>query len=308
MFTLFSNNIYKFIKGNSNQLIVSLLLIIIIVCFFSFKFIFNFLISPKKKTIVSVSSYCSTNREICRVALLISITLVLVIFIGNTFYISILPQVRVFSEALVVKLVAYFFGPIIGMLVAFITDLVIILFVPVYINWLYTLGLIFIGFIAGVIGNLRRRIKYNYRLFLFFINIFVILSIFLIAFFFASTYENFTFLGITINKISFLIIFAFSSFCTIAFLFFQLHSFQEKKRFAFFCDILAIFLLSFLVEHLVQIFLFSYADVALFNFTDDNLSANWKKYLLFYLFISPWKIIFHTIIIYSSFHRLRKLL
>jgi hypothetical protein len=53
---------------------------------------------------------------------------------SNFSFVSFMPQVRVTIEALIVKIAAYFFGPIIGMVVAFITDSLVLLFVPAYVH------------------------------------------------------------------------------------------------------------------------------------------------------------------------------
>lgn len=73
--------------------------------------------------------------------MLSSVSVVATIIVSITIPITVLPPIRIAFEGLMIKITGYMFGPIIGIICAAVTDILVMLFVPSYIIVYYIFGL-----------------------------------------------------------------------------------------------------------------------------------------------------------------------
>ncbi|WP_033161479.1 ECF transporter S component [[Mycoplasma] collis] len=92
------------------------------------------------------------NRNIAFVAVFISISTIMLLLGIRLFPIAVLPSLRFSIVGLPIKITGFIFGPIIGFLTGFLTDLVSFWFAPTSFSPYYTIALALNGFIPGIVS------------------------------------------------------------------------------------------------------------------------------------------------------------
>ncbi|WP_337892272.1 LytS/YhcK type 5TM receptor domain-containing protein [Mesomycoplasma ovipneumoniae] len=91
-----------------------------------------------------------TNMKISFVAIFISISVIMLIIGVRLAPFALLPNFRFSIIGLPIKITGFIFGPIVGFLTGFLSDLITFLFIPGVYSWYYTLSLSLTGFIPGI--------------------------------------------------------------------------------------------------------------------------------------------------------------
>lgn len=103
-----------------------------------------------------------TSKKIAFIAVLIATSIAFVVIGAQLAAISSLPSLKLSLAGLPVKISGYLFGPIVGLVIGFTTDILTFLFVPTFYHPLYSVALAISGFIPGVFAYLYQN-KINKR-------------------------------------------------------------------------------------------------------------------------------------------------
>ncbi|QHX36282.1 ECF transporter S component [Spiroplasma sp. BIUS-1] len=104
-----------------------------------------------------------TTKNIAYITMFTAINVSVTIVISLTVPITVFPPIRIAFEGVMVKITGFIFGPIIGVLVALITEVLVMIFVPSFIHPAFIIVIICYGFIAGIGSSFLRLGKgYNW--------------------------------------------------------------------------------------------------------------------------------------------------
>ncbi|MGL5268152.1 MAG: hypothetical protein ACRC8P_00050 [Spiroplasma sp.] len=248
-----------------------------------------------------------TTKNIAYITMLTSVSVVATIVVSVTIPITVLPPVRLAIEGLMVKIAGYMFGPVIGIISATITDILVMLFVPSYINPVYIFCIVLTGFVSGIAGVLKIKLK-NYPWV-----IFLLINLFMIFFaaggaFLTLQYpqENISLsAGVTMNKYAVAGIIVGGGLFTLLIIYIALFFYWkngEKKKIH---DILPIILLAVFAEYVITVLIGSYADM---NFLSPSSSKDYGLTMIPRIVMAPVKIIINSIIIYITWKTVNPLI
>lgn len=111
----------------------------------------------KKRQLFKHLSLKKQIRNIVTISLFSAIATAVLIFFSRINNITLIPAVRVAFEGVLVKISGFIFGPIVGLISAFVTELTVIIFIPTYFHYNYLLVLMAFGFFAGLIKVFRQN-------------------------------------------------------------------------------------------------------------------------------------------------------
>ncbi|WP_338985151.1 hypothetical protein [Spiroplasma endosymbiont of Diplazon laetatorius] len=104
-----------------------------------------------------------TTKNIAYITMFTAINVSITVVISLTVPITVFPPIRIAFEGIMVKITGFIFGPIIGVLVALITEVLVMIFVPSFIHPAFIVVIICYGFIAGIGSSFLRLGKgYNW--------------------------------------------------------------------------------------------------------------------------------------------------
>ncbi|AUB31092.1 hypothetical protein [Spiroplasma floricola] len=104
-----------------------------------------------------------TTKNIAYITMFTAINVSVTVVISLTVPITVFPPIRIAFEGVMVKITGFIFGPIIGVLVALITEVLVMIFVPSFIHPAFIIVIICYGFIAGIGSSFLRLGKgYNW--------------------------------------------------------------------------------------------------------------------------------------------------
>ncbi|WP_342276244.1 hypothetical protein [Spiroplasma endosymbiont of Nebria brevicollis] len=246
-----------------------------------------------------------TTKNIAYITMLSSVSVVATIIISITIPLTVLPPIRIAIEGLMIKITGYLFGPVIGIICAAVTDILVTLFVPSYISPVYMFCIVFTGFLAGIAGILNVKLK-NYPWI-----IFILINIFILLFAGGGAYivlcgdqSSYSVSGMNFNKYATACIIggggAFALLSIYSVLFYYLWKRQSERI----KEILPIILLAVVAEYVITVLIASYADMTLF-------SSNVKEYgltAMARIIMAPFKIIVNSIIIYITWRTVSPLI
>lgn len=240
-----------------------------------------------------------TTKNIAYITMLVSVSVVATIVVSVTIPITVLPPVRLAIEGLMVKISGYMFGPVIGIIAATITDILVMLFVPSYINPIYIFCIILTGFLAGFAGLLKFKLKNHPWV------IFLLINLFLIIFagggaFLAVQYPKMDIplsAGVVMNKYAAAGVIAGGGLFTLLIIYIVLFFYWKNNELQKIYDILPIILLAVFAEYVVTVLIASYADM---NFLSPSSSEDYGLTMIPRIVMAPIKIIINSIIIYIT--------
>lgn len=240
-----------------------------------------------------------TTKNIAYMTMLTSVSVVATIVVSITIPITVLPPVRIAIEGLMIKITGYMFGPIIGIICGLITDLLVMLFVPSYIHPVYIFVVVLTGFIAGIAGVLKIKLKKSPWV------IFILINLFMILFAAGGAYaawtspENNIALagGLIVSKYAVAGIVGGGGIITLAIIYFVLFYYWKQEKHEKIVEILPIILLAVFSEYMITVMIASYADMA---FLSASKTKSYGLTLLPRVAMAPFKIIINSIIIYIT--------
>lgn len=248
-----------------------------------------------------------TTKNIAYMTMLVSVSVVATIVVSVTIPITVLPPVRLAIEGLMVKISGYMFGPVIGIISATITDILVMLFVPSYINPIYIFCIVLTGFIAGLAGVLKFKLRNHPWV------IFLLINIFLLLFagggaYFALQYSDLNIplsAGLVMNKYAVAGIVAGGGILTLLVIYVVLFFYWKNNELRKIYDILPIILLAVVAEYIVTVLIASYADM---NFISPSSSKDYGLTMIPRIVMAPLKIIINSTIIYITWKTVNPLI
>lgn len=248
-----------------------------------------------------------TTKNIAYITMLTSVSVVATIVVSVTIPITVLPPVRLAIEGLMVKISGYMFGPVIGIISATITDILVMLFVPSYINPIYIFCIVLTGFTAGVAGVLKIKLrKYSWVIFL-------LINLFMLFFAGGGAYlvlqypqENIPLSdSLTMNKYAVAGVIIGGGIFTLLIIYVVLLIYWKNDEIEKICNILPIILLAVVAEYIVTVLIASYADM---NFLSPSSSEDYGLTMIPRIIMAPLKIITNSIIIYITWKTVNPLI
>lgn len=246
-----------------------------------------------------------TTKNIAYITMLSSVSVVATIIVSITIPITVLPPIRIAFEGLMIKITGYMFGPIIGIICAAVTDILVMLFVPSYISVYYMFCIIFTGFLAGIAGIFKVKLKdYPWV-------IFALINFFIIFFAGGGMYivisgkqSSYSMSGIIVNKYVLGSIMGGGGIIGLLSIYSVLFYYLLKKEIYRIKEILPIILLAVVAEYVTTVLIASYADMTLFdpNAKDYGVTAIMR------IVQAPLKIIINSIIIYVTWRTVNPLI
>ncbi|WP_339041973.1 hypothetical protein [Spiroplasma endosymbiont of Apeira syringaria] len=246
-----------------------------------------------------------TTKNIAYITMLSSVSVVATIIVSITIPITVLPPIRIAFEGLMIKITGYMFGPIIGIICAAVTDILVMLFVPSYISIYYMFCIIFTGFLAGIAGIFKVKLKdYPWV-------IFALINFFIIFFAGGGMYivisgkqSSYSMSGIVVNKYVLASIMGGGGIIGLLSIYSVLFYYLLKKEIYRIKEILPIILLAVVAEYVTTVLIASYADMTLFdpNAKDYGVTAIMR------IVQAPLKIIINSIIIYVTWRTVNPLI
>ncbi|MBP1525286.1 MAG: hypothetical protein H9Q65_01670 [Spiroplasma ixodetis] len=246
-----------------------------------------------------------TTKNIAYITMLSSVSAVATIIVSITIPITVLPPIRIAFEGLMIKITGYMFGPIIGIICAAVTDILVMLFVPSYISVYYVFCIIFTGFLAGIAGIFKVKLKdYPWV-------IFALINFFIIFFAGGGMYivisgkqSSYSMSGIIVNKYVLASIMGGGGIIGLLSIYSVLFYYLLKKEIYRIKEILPIILLAVVAEYVTTVLIASYADMTLFdpNAKDYGVTAIMR------IVQAPLKIIINSIIIYVTWRTVNPLI
>lgn len=246
-----------------------------------------------------------TTKNIAYITMLSSVSVVATIIVSITIPITVLPPIRIAFEGLMIKITGYMFGPIIGIICAAVTDILVMLFVPSYISIYYMFCIVFTGFLAGIAGIFKVKLKdYSWI-------IFGLINFFIIFFAGGGAYvvmssdkASYIISGITFNKYAVVGIMTGGGLFGLLSIYGVLLYYLRKKEIYRIKEILPIILLSVVAEYVTTVLIASYADITLF----DPSANNYAITAILRIIQAPIKIIINSIIIYITWRTVSPLI
>ncbi|AGR40726.1 ECF transporter S component [Spiroplasma taiwanense] len=136
-----------------------------------------------------------TTKNIAYITMFTAINVSVTVVISLTIPITVFPPIRIAFEGVMVKITGFIFGPIIGVLVALITEVLVMIFVPSFIHPAFIIVIICYGFIAGIGSSFLRLGKgYNWVT-MSLINVFLIIFAVFMTFIIDSYQDSVNIIG-----------------------------------------------------------------------------------------------------------------
>jgi riboflavin transporter len=284
-----------FIFNHKTGEIVSLILFLLIVYYLIFLIVINSYLGT-----TFVKQYLTT-KNICYMSMLISISVVVTVIFTFFVPLMVLPPLRISVEGLMIKIAGYIFNPLFGIICALITDIILILFIPSYVDYYYIFSVVLIGFFAGTAGSLNKLLKKtkfskNYFSFCFFLVHFAIFLFFglnILNFCLINNKEIFVTNSFSLSKFWIIFIFIFLPFLNLVVIYGILYYFYNYVKNNDFDQLITIILFVFMSEILITFLVTSYADLRL-----ANLEKNKYGYaLILRLVQTPFKLLINVIVV-----------
>ncbi|CAB1055045.1 Substrate-specific component FolT of folate ECF transporter [Spiroplasma endosymbiont of Danaus chrysippus] len=246
-----------------------------------------------------------TTKNIAYITMLSSVSVVATIIVSITIPITVLPPIRIAFEGLMIKITGYMFGPIIGIICAAVTDILVMLFVPSYISIYYMFCIIFTGFLAGIAGIFKVKLKdYPWV-------IFALINFFIIFFAGGGMYivisgkqSSYSMSGIIVNKYVLASIMGGGGIIGLLSIYSVLFYYLLKKEIYRIKEILPIILLVVVAEYVTTVLIAAYADMTLF----DPNAKDYGATAIMRIVQAPFKIIINSIIIYVTWRTVNPLI
>lgn len=249
-----------------------------------------------------------TTKNITGMTMLIAVSVSVTIVICMTIPIFVLPPIRIAIEGILVKMAGFIFGPVIGLIIGGVTELLVMFFVPSYIHPAYIIIMLGYGFFGGIASSFMRASKGNYWVTFGVINAFLIIYVVFILFVYGGDaplgYDDETGNAIPITLLKweieakyFAIMFgamigatAFIAWTTVLILHF-------KKKTKILSVLVPILLLTISTEFALTILISPWGEAALFGVGDDGYAAM----VISRLIQAPFKIIFNTAVLFTTY-------
>ena len=256
-------------------------------------------------------------NNIVTIALFSAIATVILIFFTKINNITLIPAIRVSFEGVLVKIAGFTFGPIVGLISAFATELAVVVFVPTYFHYKYLIVLMAFGFFAGLVRVFRQNSTNDrWAIFALYTGIISFALLTLLFFFlrldytgtdrFAEQMQRFytnyfeTFNFQTLLFWADILLFG-ALLVAISFLFFVERRTNAAFRFMikYRSLLISILCLTIFAEYLISVFIATSANRTVFG----EAQSSAQLLMMSALFLAPFKIIINTVIIFTV-HRI----
>jgi len=238
-----------------------------------------------------------TTKNIAYITMLSSVSVVATIVISVIIPITVLPAFRIAIEGLMIKITGYLFGPVIGIICAWVTDMLVTISVPSYIHPVYMFCIVFTGFLAGLAGVLKLKLKdYSWIILL-------LIHLFLLFFAGGGAYLAWSgrivtnIMGIKISRYIAVAIFAGGGIITLLAIYGTMFVYWKKNEMQRIKEILPIILLAVIFEYVASVLLAAYGDTNMFS---SKTVKDYTDLAMARTIMTPFKIIINSVIIYTT--------
>ncbi|WP_338983565.1 hypothetical protein [Spiroplasma endosymbiont of Othius punctulatus] len=248
-----------------------------------------------------------STKNITGMTMLIAVSVSVTIVICMTVPIAVLPPIRIAIEGILVKMSGFIFGPVIGLIIGGITELLVMIFVPSYIHPAYIILMLAYGFFGGVASSFMRASKGNYWISFGIINVFLLMFAGVILFIYGGEAP----LGLDANGLPipieilkwqleakyFAIIFAIMIVSVAVGTWILVLTLHFKKKSKTLNVLVPILLLTISSEFVITILISPWGEANLFGVGDTGYSAM----VVGRLVQAPFKIAFNTVVLYTTY-------
>ncbi|AKU79275.1 ECF transporter S component [Spiroplasma turonicum] len=246
-----------------------------------------------------------TTKNIAYITMFTAINVSVTVVISLTIPITVFPPIRIAFEGVMVKITGFIFGPIIGVLVALITEVLVMIFVPSFIHPAFIIVVISFGFIAGIGSSLLRLGKgYNWANMLLINLFFILFSVFILVIIDYFTGEINIF-GIKVTKEVYKWFFAGSTLTCLFFVWVVYFSLLYKKNTKSLHVLLPIILFASASEYLSTSIISAWGDA---GFLGIDGSKGYSAMLISRLVQAPLKILFNATVLYFTYKAVHPLI
>lgn len=250
-----------------------------------------------------------TTKNITGMTMLIAVSVSVTIVICMTVPLFVLPPIRIAIEGILVKIAGFIFGPIIGLIIGGITELLVMIFVPSYIHPAYIIVMLAYGFFGGIASSFMRASKGNYWISFAIINLFLMIyGIFILMIYGGQAPLGWENDAHTIAKPIEILKwkleakyfgFIFGGMIGLVaimtwILVFVLHFKKQSKTLSVLVPIL---LLTISTEFAITILISPWGEAALFGLSDEGYAAM----VVGRLVQAPFKIVFNTAVLFATY-------
>lgn len=236
-----------------------------------------------------------TTKNIAYISMMIAVSVSVTVVISITLPITVFPPIRVAFTGIMIKITGMFFGPIVGIIVGLITEMLCLMFVPSYIHVAYFLVSIGFGFFAGLSGVTSlftgNRKWYTFAI----INLYIIG--FTVVMFIIST--NFTeessIFGFVIEPTTLPTIFIIMMGITLSLIWLVAIILQLTKKGEWLEFVLPVILLCIVTETCCTLLLASWGDAGFLGI--PSRANGYISMVVTRLLMVPFKILFNTIVL-----------
>lgn len=236
-------------------------------------------------------------KKIAYIGMMVAVSVAITVSISIVIPITVFPPIRVAFSGIMIKISGLFFGPIVGLFVGILTELLCILFVPSYIHIAYFCVAASFGFWAGICSFTRQFQGSRNIITLILITLyFVVFTLVLFSIEYSNPNKNnANFLGIKISAdftpffllIMMGITLTLIWLVTIGLYFSRYHNWLNI--------VLPIVLLCIVTETLATILIAAWGDSQILGLRQQ--ASGYSSMVLLRLFQTPFKIIFNTAVL-----------
>ncbi|QHX35581.1 hypothetical protein STIUS_v1c00260 [Spiroplasma sp. TIUS-1] len=251
-----------------------------------------------------------TTKNITGMTMLIAVSVSVTIVICMTVPIFVLPPIRIAVEGILVKMSGFIFGPVIGLIIGGVTELLVMFFVPSYIHPAYIIIMLGYGFFGGIASSFMRASKGNYWVTFGVINVFLLIyGVFILSIYggnapLGTECINGVEVAIPIKILKweieakyFAIMFGVMLAAVAVITWSIVFVLHIKKKTKTLTVLVPILLLTISTEFALTILVSSWGEAALFGVGDDGYSAM----VISRLIQAPFKIIFNTAVLFTTY-------
>ncbi|ASP27803.1 hypothetical protein SCORR_v1c00280 [Spiroplasma corruscae] len=246
-----------------------------------------------------------TTKNIAYITMFTAINVSVTVVISLTIPITVFPPIRIAFEGVMVKITGFIFGPIIGVMVAIITEVLVMIFVPSFIHPAFIIVVISFGFIAGIGSSLLRLGKgYNW-VNMFLINLFfIIFAVFILVI--TDYYSGeISLFGLSVTKEIYKWFFTGSILICVFFIWLIYFTLLFKKNTKALHVLLPIILFATASEYLSTSIISAWGDA---GFLGIEGSKGYSAMLISRLVQAPLKILFNSTVLYFAYKAVHPLI
>lgn len=298
--------ISEFILTNTNMAYLTAAFTFIVAAIFTLSYLVKFNYYKRHKRVWTGLKF--NTKNLTYIAMMVAVSVTLTVVISVTIPITVFPPIRVAFSGIMVKITGMFFGPIVGLLVGLISELLCLLFVPSYIHIAYFCLALSFGFWSGITSYTIKLKGFKTIWIFMLINIYMVGFTAVMFFLQQTSGSGFDtkFFGISIPKELTSSFFVIMMGITLSMIWLVLIILILFKKTHLFYTVLPIFLLCIVNETLSTILIASWGDSEILGIPSKN--GGYISMVILRLFQMPFKVAFNAAILTTVYMVMKPIL